>query len=467
MSQPLVSVIIPAYNQSAFIGQAIHSVLDQTFPDWELIVVDDGSSDRTAEVVAQFDDPRLHYVFQENRGLPGARNRGIECARGAHLAFLDADDAFHPRKLEWHVAHLESDLEIGLSYASRIEMDHLGNPIWLLRAPAEVSLSDLVLGFPFSINDLLLRREWVERAGYFDESFRLHGEDRDFYLRLALEGCRFDRLDRFVAYRRLHARRQFSRIQERIDTMHRALDTVFDDPRCPMQVAELRNKAYAKIYLPWISQEFSQDEAELAREHLRQAVALDPEVVGDGTGKRSLSNFFVWSAIRDGGEHEENLRKMFRGLPEEFAKIARYESWGIARGYLIRGMQEGIWGRLEQGKAHFSQAVKLDAELDDYYLQQLIDQLNSLELALGRASAEEAFRNLSPLLNQVGKRAQLRFLHGYLAINQAFKDFQLGEYGRVPHNVLRAVVNDPQHLTDRGVLSIFARSLLGLGAGRS
>ncbi len=98
---PLVSVIIPTYNRAHLLGRAIQSVLDQTFEDYELIVVDDASTDDTEEIVNAFSDPRLRYVRHgENRGAPAARNTGIQVSNGAYVGFLDSDDAWHPEKLD-------------------------------------------------------------------------------------------------------------------------------------------------------------------------------------------------------------------------------------------------------------------------------------------------------------------------------------------------------------------------------
>jgi len=113
--QPLVSVVIPAFNAVRFLTGSIPSVLAQTWTDFELIVVDDGSTDATAACVQAFDDPRIRLVSQTNRGLAGARNGGIREARGTYIAFLDADDLWHPEKLARHVAHLQSQPGVGVS----------------------------------------------------------------------------------------------------------------------------------------------------------------------------------------------------------------------------------------------------------------------------------------------------------------------------------------------------------------
>ncbi|TLN28536.1 glycosyltransferase family 2 protein, partial [bacterium] len=110
---PRVSVIIPSYNRADMVMDAVNSVLRQTFADWELIVVDDGSQDNTREVIAAVRDERVRYIYQDNQGLPGARNSGIRAARGEYVAFLDSDDVFLPHKLAVQVTAMDARPELG------------------------------------------------------------------------------------------------------------------------------------------------------------------------------------------------------------------------------------------------------------------------------------------------------------------------------------------------------------------
>lgn len=466
---PKVSVIIPACNQAVFLPEAIHSVQAQTFTDWELLVVDDGSTDDTPQVLAPYagdnsPDPRVRGVRQENRGLPGARNTGIRHACGPYLAFLDADDSFRPEKLAAQVAHLDSHPDVGLSYASRIEVDGEGRPVWMLRAPSRAPIEDLALGFPFTINDILLRRQWIDLAGTFDESFRLHSEDRDFYMRLALEGCRFDRCDRFLAFRRLHTHRRFDRIPERIAVMRRALDTAFDDPRCPASVLTLRDTAFARVYLSWAWQELFQGEAASGQKHLRQALRLDPSLnapAAPGEASGALLKSLVWFSIRDGGDHAALLERIFAGLPEELSGLRMQLPWAAGRGYLIRAARDVIWERMDSGRLLFGQAAGLRARLDDQLLRMFLDQLAAIASEYGPDRAGQALERLLPLLKEAGSPAQLRWLDSAYWMGQAYQDYRRGRSGRVPASILRAVRRSPARLADRGLLSILARSLLG------
>src|SRR5918996_212462 len=114
-----VSVVIPTYNYGRYLPEAVESVLHQTFPDLEVIVVDDGSTDDTRELIGRFGD-KVCYIYQRNQGLPAARNTGIRAARGEYVGFLDSDDLWLPGKLALQVPRLDSRQAVGLVYADAL-----------------------------------------------------------------------------------------------------------------------------------------------------------------------------------------------------------------------------------------------------------------------------------------------------------------------------------------------------------
>jgi glycosyltransferase involved in cell wall biosynthesis len=191
---PKVSVIIPTYNAASFIRQAIESVLGQTYPDWELIVIDDGSTDKTFEMVSPFRD-RLRYVTQRNQGRPQARNAGLRKAKGEYIAFLDADDVWKPGRLERGVGFLEQRPEIGLIHGE-VEVINVEGKLMpketeqtkkfyrIERKKGSGYLRLLDRSAIFS-STILLRRECINRVGFYDTSFPIY-EDYDWYLRFSL-----------------------------------------------------------------------------------------------------------------------------------------------------------------------------------------------------------------------------------------------------------------------------------------
>lgn len=128
----LVSIIMPTYNCGRFIAESINSVLAQTYANWELLIVDDCSTDNTAKVVATFKDPRIHYQCNEhNSGAAVTRNTALRLAKGKYIAFLDSDDLWEPTKLEKQIAFMEKN-NYAFSYTNYLEMDNDSKPTGIM-----------------------------------------------------------------------------------------------------------------------------------------------------------------------------------------------------------------------------------------------------------------------------------------------------------------------------------------------
>jgi len=185
-----VSVVIPTYNYGRFISEAIQSVLEQTYPIFEIIVVDDGSTDGTESIVKEFGD-RIRYVKQENLGVCAARNTGIEMSSGDLIAFLDADDSWLPDKTQKQVTIFIEDAEVGLVHCGMREFDTLtGETLEMLVEGGEGWVAEeLALGEKPVIcgpgGAIMVRRDVIETTGNFDTRLKIL-EDWDFCLRIAM-----------------------------------------------------------------------------------------------------------------------------------------------------------------------------------------------------------------------------------------------------------------------------------------
>lgn len=196
-----VSVIIPLYNTEAFIGKTVQSVLDQTYPNFEVLIVNDQSSDRSIEICQQFQDERIQILHQPNRGPSAARNLGIRHATGDFVAFLDSDDLWRPDKLEKQVAHLNQRPTVGISFTRSAFIDQTDKPLSYYQMPR---LTDITLDHLFCRNPIsngsapMLRREVLEaiqysgtwqgevETCYFDPDL-LRSEDIECWLRIGLQ----------------------------------------------------------------------------------------------------------------------------------------------------------------------------------------------------------------------------------------------------------------------------------------
>jgi glycosyltransferase involved in cell wall biosynthesis len=205
--EPLVSVIIPTYNRADYVVQAVESVLCQTYGNIETIIVDDGSTDNTAEVLSNYQD-QINYIYQERSERSKARNEGFRHSKGDYIAFLDSDDAWLPTKVEQQVWVLNEEPNVGLVYAAVKFIDINGAPhcgeLWWDEPVRKVLYEDLMTHnvITGSLSTIMVRRECLDRAGLFDESMNIC-EDLDLYRRIAAH-YKFHKIDSVLVKIRIH-----------------------------------------------------------------------------------------------------------------------------------------------------------------------------------------------------------------------------------------------------------------------
>ena len=177
----LVSVIIPIYRVEKYIAATVESVLAQTYKNFELLIVDDGSPDKSVEICQQFTDSRIRIIRQENRGVAAARNTGIRHAKGDYLAFLDADDIWLPEKLEKHVEHLNNSPTVGVSFCRSAFIDQAGKRlgIYQITKLQEITPLDILCRTPVGNGSVpVIRRQTLEDIAFVDN---LYGTAEKFY----------------------------------------------------------------------------------------------------------------------------------------------------------------------------------------------------------------------------------------------------------------------------------------------
>jgi glycosyltransferase involved in cell wall biosynthesis len=213
MSNPLVSVIIPAYNAEKFVAETIESVQAQTYTNWELIIVDDGSTDLSANIIKEYvnKDTRIQYWYQSNGRQGKARNYAISKAKGTHLAFIDADDLWHPKKLEKQIHVFEEYPQVDLVYTNGLSfMDTIQNVIHIHQEPE--GLREISKQFQYHLSGIslpnlsvMVKKKCVDEIGGFMEDLRIqNAEDYQLWLRLADHQCVMYGLGEDLFYYRLH-----------------------------------------------------------------------------------------------------------------------------------------------------------------------------------------------------------------------------------------------------------------------
>lgn len=236
LALPPITVIIPAYNAARYLPEAIDSVLQQTAPDLEIIVVDDGSTDDTAAILAPYLDrhgDRIQLLQQQNAGVSAARNRGIQAARGELIAFLDADDTFLlPTKLAEQAVLFAGRPEVGIAHCGWRVVDEDGVVLSEKRPwqqARDFGLREWLLWQPALPSAMMFRRDDLIRVGGFDAGLA-HLEDVDLVFRLLLQGCATRWLPKIAVLYRRHAGSASARIEKQEQAQFLVLDRLFAQP---------------------------------------------------------------------------------------------------------------------------------------------------------------------------------------------------------------------------------------------
>ena len=278
---PKVSVIVPAYNVSKYIQDALISLEKQTFSDFEVLIVDDGSTDDTAAVVQKFTqrDSRFKLLQKANGGLSSARNYGISHSRGEYIALLDGDDVYHKDKLATHVARLYSRADVGVVYSASRTIRDDGKPTFITLSGKPVHpnplLALLCKNFVGHGSNAVFRRCLIAEVGGFNESLR-SCEDVDLWLRIAAtKKWRFYREKRILCYYRVCP----SGLSFNIEQMQVCGERVLKDAyqRSP-EIKPMLPTAYAYMYRYLTRLSLQGGDMEAARKFIRQALISDKSI---------------------------------------------------------------------------------------------------------------------------------------------------------------------------------------------
>ena len=279
---PTLSVVIPAYNAECTILETIASIQKQTFSDFEIILINDGSTDRTLEILQTVRDERLKIFSYENGGLPVARNRGISHSTGEFIAFIDADDLWTPDKLELQLAALQQYPEAGVAYSwtyfkfDKEEYSYADNSTFF---EGNVYADLLIRNFLHNGSNPLIRKEAIESVGLFDPTLK-SCEDWDYYLRLAAIWSFV-----LVPKPQIIYRQSSSSMTSKIDVMEKYLLIVINRAfsTAPLELQFLKKKSLSWVY-KYAAQQYLKYKSEdlsslkMAAKKLLIAVTIQPSI---------------------------------------------------------------------------------------------------------------------------------------------------------------------------------------------
>lgn len=275
---PLLSVIIPTYNSARYVGSAVRSVLEQSFGDLEIIVVDDGSTDSTQEELRSFNHhPQVVVFFQQNQGSASARNTGILKSTGEYIGFLDSDDRWEPQKAERHLSLMTTNRDVDLTFSWWSLVDTDGRDLGrygrtpIRRAKFEDLLIENVTG---TASTMIVRRSALQMAGMFDSHLESN-VDLDLILRVALIR---ERNIMCIPEILTSYRRHSSQITADWRRMRRGWEKVFEKvlEQAPERTESIESKARANQYLYWSYIAWERREFTDARHLLWLAWSNDP-----------------------------------------------------------------------------------------------------------------------------------------------------------------------------------------------
>jgi len=273
-----ISVIIPAYNTMTYLPETVESVLRQTYTDFEVLIINDGSSDHIVQWASQIADFRVRLISQENQGLPGARNTGIAQAQGEYIAFLDADDLWEPTKLEEQVRCLEDNPTVGLVHTWMLLVDEQGKSTGrVMTSNAEGDVwKQVVERNVIACPSVMVCRDCFETVGVFDRNLRSI-EDWDMWIRIASR-YPFAVIKKPLAY----YRQLPSSMSKNCKVMEEAFRIVIEKTfqSAPSELLYLKNRSYghANLCLAWKSLQSCVRDYKLAVHFRQQAISHYPQL---------------------------------------------------------------------------------------------------------------------------------------------------------------------------------------------
>lgn len=274
---PKVTVIIATYNAIAYLPSTVDSVIQQTFTDFEVLIVDDGSTDETVEWVSKLVDPRVRLISQANQGVAVARNQGIASAQGEYVAFLDADDLWEPTKLEKQVKCLEENPLVGLVNTSIVNIDEQGKPLGAVNAS---DVEGNVLKYIVEENLILcgsapmVRRSCLEAVEGFDRNL-LSAEDWDLWIRLAARYEFAVIREPLVLYRQ-HFNSKSNNIERHLKHRLKVIDKTFDTVARDLQ--PYKNRALGRAYLSVAWKSLVQKDYKTSTMYRQKALSYYPQL---------------------------------------------------------------------------------------------------------------------------------------------------------------------------------------------
>ncbi|KYC39316.1 glycosyl transferase family A [Scytonema hofmannii PCC 7110] len=275
---PKISVVIPAYNSMQYLPETLESVLQQTFTDFEVLIINDGSSDNIIQWASEITDPRVKLISQKNQGVSVARNTGIAQSQGEYIAFLDADDLWEQTKLEKQVRYLDENPEVGLVHTSMALVDRNGKSTGrVMTSVAEGEVwKELVESNKIACSSVMVRRRCLEKVGGFEPNLHF-AEDWDLWIRISSHYSFAVLKEPLYYYRQIP-----TSLSKNLAVLEQSFNFVIEKTfRCvPQELLYLKNRSYghANLCLGWKALQSNDKDYKRAIQFSHSALVYYPQL---------------------------------------------------------------------------------------------------------------------------------------------------------------------------------------------
>lgn len=450
----LVSVIIPTHNRANLLRQTIDSVLAQSYPWVEIIVVDDQSTDDTAGLLKSYGE-KVQYLWQEHRDVSAARNAGLAIAKGEFINFIDDDDLMLPEKLTLQVARFNQNPKLGLVHCGGYYIDRDNQQIERATFLPNISLKNIVVINPIWTGALLIHRRCLEDVGGFDEELS-SGEDWDLWLKILLAGYGGENVQEALVAIRIYPGSKVSGVMQQDQCSFMLLDRFFARNDLPEEVRMVKNQAYANTHL-WLSWRYFADEAwEAAGMHLGRALVRLPDLAGEEL-YHSLLGHALSVRIEKPVHFVENV---LEHLPPSASFLSAYQQRLLGNIYITEGLRAFAKQNWETGRRDLLEAQAVYPALrtnPGELAQRLVEQASKLPVPSPVEYGKVVCEHIPSELHFPPRIQQKAMADIWMMA--ASEDFLAGGRKTVLPKLVQAVLRSPRWLLNRGTVSMLVQSL--------
>ena len=357
----LVSIIIPTYNHAHFISEALNSCLEQTYPDIEIIVVDDGSTDNTQQVLKPYAS-KIKYIYQDNAGPAAARNNGARASNGSYLLFLDSDDWLSSEQINLQIIKLEKKPEYGLVYSAWKNVDETSKQIISEVRPkieGDVLKKLLLRELFFSPGAALIRKECFDNVGLFEEGKEfMRSEDTEMWVRIAAANYPFAYLDEPLFFHRVVKNSLSHNYASHSQSEFARLEKFFNRKDLDVTIMEIKPLAFSLIHFEYCAKYYNIKNLSEGQKHLRLAIKTYPQQIKNSDWVLEwLAGYSLDPAVEN---PEYFIKNFFSNLPKEAESIKKLHKKALGRYHIAAIFNCYKNHDLASVKAHLIQAIRYE-----------------------------------------------------------------------------------------------------------